>query len=200
MAIAVRGLKVKPSYEQLAGVASSYGLEQIEFPNRDAGFLRDGFILSQLDGEGMGQMQLQQEQASKQAFEEHLVKQIAINTGSDLSDLRNQSEADLRTERVNQALNPNAQFCNISRDHEMESMHSLPPRIETEIRDNMSTRTIPPSGATYLPSLNRSPAMSGVAPQGSAVAGLTHELERQIAIAEYEKRQKLRQTRQLETV
>ena len=55
-------------------------------------------------------MQLQQEQASKQAFKEHLLKQIAMNTGSNLSDLRNQSEADLRTERVNQALNPNTQF------------------------------------------------------------------------------------------
>ena len=111
-----------------------------------------------------------------------------------------QSEADLRTERVNQALNPNAQFYNMSqRDHDMGSMHSLLPSIETEIRDNMSTRTIPPSETTYLPSLNRSPAMSDVAPQGSAVADLTHELERQIAIAEYEK-QELRQTSQLETV
>ena len=38
MAIAMRGLKVKPSYEQLIGVASSYGLEHIQFPNRDASF------------------------------------------------------------------------------------------------------------------------------------------------------------------
>ena len=38
----------------------------------------------------MRQMQLQQEQASKQAFKEHLLKQIAFNTGSNLSDLRNQ--------------------------------------------------------------------------------------------------------------
>ena len=33
-------------------------------------------------------MQLQQEQASKQAFETHLLKQVALNTGSNLSDLR----------------------------------------------------------------------------------------------------------------
>ena len=68
MAIAVRGLKVKPSYEQLIGVASSDGLEQIKIPNRDAKFLRDGFVLPQLDGEGMAQMQLQQESASNEAF------------------------------------------------------------------------------------------------------------------------------------
>ena len=58
-------------------------------------------------------MQLQQEKASKQAFSESLRKHVAINTGSNLSDLRNQSEADLRAERVNQALDPNTHFCNI---------------------------------------------------------------------------------------
>ena len=79
-------------------------------------------------------------------------------------------------------------------------MHSLPPSIETEIRDTMSTRTIPPPETTYLPSSNRSPAMSGVAQKSSAVADLTHELERQIAIAEHEKQQEPRQIRQLETV
>ena len=42
--------------------------------------------------------------------------------------------------------------------------------------------------------------MSDVAPQSSAVAGLTHELEIRIAIAGYEKQQELRQTSQLETV
>ena len=144
MAVAMRGWKVKPSYEQPIGVASSDGLEQIKLPNRDAKFLRDGFNLSQLDGEGMRQMQLQREQARKQAFEtKHLQKQVAINTGSNLSDLRNQHEADVRTDRINQALNPTTQFCNLSRsDHDMESMHSLPPSIETEIGGDMSTRTI----------------------------------------------------------
>ena len=72
----------------------------------------------------------------------------------------------------------------------METNYSLPPSEETEIRDDMSTRTIPRSETTYLPSLNRSPAMSDVAPQSSAVADLTHELERQISVAEYEKRNK----------
>ena len=60
MAIAMRGMKVKPSNDQLIGVASSDGLEQITFPSRDAKFLRYGSILSQLDGEGMRQTQLQQ--------------------------------------------------------------------------------------------------------------------------------------------
>ena len=38
MAKAMRGLKVKPTYESLTGVAFSDGLEHIKFPNRDASF------------------------------------------------------------------------------------------------------------------------------------------------------------------
>ena len=38
MAIAMRGLKVKPPYEQLIGVATSDGLGNIKFPSRDASF------------------------------------------------------------------------------------------------------------------------------------------------------------------
>ena len=47
MAVAMRGLKLKPKYEDLIGVAFSDGLEHIKFPNRDAKFLREGFVLSQ---------------------------------------------------------------------------------------------------------------------------------------------------------
>ena len=68
MANALQGLRVKPSYGQVINVAVPDGLENIKFPNRDSTFLRNGFILSQLDGDGMRIMQLQQEIASKQAF------------------------------------------------------------------------------------------------------------------------------------
>ena len=67
----MRGLKIKPTYERLIGVAISDGLEQINFPNRDASLLRNGFSLSQLD-EGTRQMQLQQEEASRHALKESL--------------------------------------------------------------------------------------------------------------------------------
>ena len=40
MAKSMQGLRVKPSYGQLIGVAVSDGLENIQFPNRDAKFLR----------------------------------------------------------------------------------------------------------------------------------------------------------------
>ena len=68
----MRGVRVRPQYADLIGVAKSEDLENIKSPNRDAKFIREGFISSQLDGEGMGQIQLQQEQAIKEAFKEHL--------------------------------------------------------------------------------------------------------------------------------
>ena len=39
MAQAMKGLRVRPRYEQLINVAVSDGLEHIKFPNRDASFL-----------------------------------------------------------------------------------------------------------------------------------------------------------------
>ena len=86
MAIAMRGLKVKPTYGNLIGVAFPGGFEHIKSLNRDAESLRDGFILSQLDGEGMRQMQLQQEQAVKETFKEHLFKQASDTTGGNIYD------------------------------------------------------------------------------------------------------------------
>ena len=74
MAIAMRGLKLKPNYEGLINVAVSDKLYNIKFPNRDASFLRNGYVMSQLDGEGMRTMERQQEMASKEAYREHLLK------------------------------------------------------------------------------------------------------------------------------
>ena len=65
MAVAMQSLRVKPKYEQLIGVALPDGLEQIKFPNRNAQFLRNGFVLSQLDGEGMRVMEDQQKYSLK---------------------------------------------------------------------------------------------------------------------------------------
>ena len=81
MVIAMRGLKVKPNYGDLIGAASSDGLGNIKLPKIYAKFMRDGFILNQLDGEGMRQMQLQQEQTIKETFKDHLFKQASDATG-----------------------------------------------------------------------------------------------------------------------
>ena len=49
-------------------------------------------------------MQLQEEEASRHVFKESLLKQIAINTGSNLSDMKNDSEADNRKNKINRAI------------------------------------------------------------------------------------------------
>ena len=109
MAIAMRGLRVRPQYEDLLGVAKPDGLGNIQFPNRDTKFLRDGTILSQLDGEGMRQMHMmhiQQEQAIKETSKEHLLKQASDATGVKISDLRLSPKAETQTSRVNTMLRP----------------------------------------------------------------------------------------------
>ena len=198
MSYAIKGLKVHRQYEDLINVAVSDELRNIKFPNRDATFLRNGYILSQLDGEGMRQMEHQQEMASKQAYKEHLLKEIAVNTGSNLHELRSESHQELRAERVNQALNPNPQFFNISqRDHEMETMHSLASSEDTEMRDDMAVS----SKTTSLPSLDSNAMSVDVANQSTAVADHTGEIERQRQIAENERLQlEIRQSQQLENI
>ena len=188
MSIAMRGLKLKPNYGGLINVAVSDKLCNTEITNREASFLRNGYVMSQLDGEGMRTMERQHEMASKEAYKELLLKESAKNTGANAHGLRNDSHQELRTDRVNQALNPNTQFYNLARsDQDMEPLHSLPPSEETEIRDDMSTRTIPRS--------------VNVANQSSAVADYTNEIERQRQIAENERlQQELRHNHQLETV
>ena len=68
MAMAMKGLRIKPRYEDLINVAVSDELYNVKFPNRDASFLRNGFVLSQLDGEGARIMERQQELASKESY------------------------------------------------------------------------------------------------------------------------------------
>ena len=64
------------------------------------------FYFIQLDGEGMRQMQLQQEQAIKETFKEHLLKQASDATGVNISDLRQSSNAETQTNRINNMLRP----------------------------------------------------------------------------------------------
>ena len=79
MAIAMKGLRVRPQYEAPIGVAFSDGSEQIESSNRNASFLRNGFILSQLDGEGMRVMEQQQQRHMKEVYIGSALKSLASN-------------------------------------------------------------------------------------------------------------------------
>ena len=83
MANAMHGLRVKPTYEQLVNVAVSDGLEQIKLPNRNATFLRNGFVLSQLDGEGMRVMEGQQKRPIEEVYMDTALRSLASDRSSD---------------------------------------------------------------------------------------------------------------------
>ena len=127
MAVAVKGLRIKPAYGQLIGVAVSDDMEHIRFPNRSESFLRNGFILSQLDGEGMRTMERQQELASKEAYKEHLLKQVAKNTGANIHDLRNNSHQEMQADRVE-----NAVHFGISQDDDVDVTMTASTGVQAE--------------------------------------------------------------------
>ena len=105
MAVAMQGLRVRPQYEDLINVAVSDKLYNVKFPNRDADCLREGFVLSQSDGEGVRAMARQQEQASNSSFKQHMfLKSGFKNAGANMHDFRNDTHQELRTERVENAL------------------------------------------------------------------------------------------------
>ena len=100
MAEPVKGLRLKPTYEDLISVAKMYipnlhksdGLQHVKFPYRDASFLRNGFMLSQFDGEGMRVMEQQQQMHIKEKRKD-LLKQAASTKRVDISKLRHPSVA-----------------------------------------------------------------------------------------------------------
>ena len=83
MANSMQGLRIKPSYGQLIGVAVSDELEHIKFPNRNAKFLREGFVMSQLDGEGARVMEEHQQRHNKEVYMDSAFRSLASDRSSD---------------------------------------------------------------------------------------------------------------------
>ena len=97
--------------------------------------------------------------------------------------MRNQSEADLRTELIHKALNTNTKYYDISRsDHDMQYVYSLPPSGELEMGDDIPRDEIPRS----VPPLTDSSTSSMSVTQNAAVADNSGEVERQRQLAQYE--------------
>ena len=82
MANSMQGLSIKPSYGQLIGVAVSDELEHIKFLNRNAKFLREGFVMSQLDGEGARVME-EQQRHNKEVYTDSALRSLASDHSSD---------------------------------------------------------------------------------------------------------------------
>ena len=98
------GLNIRPLYSQLIGTALSDDVRNIKFPNRDATFLRNGFELSQLDGEGMRSMEKQEQMIASENYKQSLIKQIAKNTGMSASSLRSEVDSQNRQTSVKSML------------------------------------------------------------------------------------------------
>jgi len=188
MANAIKGLRLKPTYEELINVAVSDGLENIKFPNRDASFLRNGFVLSQLDGEGMRQMEKQQEMASKESYKEHLLKEIAKNTGSNIHDLRNDNHDDMRKERIDRAVNSNVpeQFAMSQDDASMSqqdaSMSQKDASISAESFHHRPRSDASRSHTSVKTESSSSSSSPNPPPDSAATADYTDEVQRQTAL------------------
>ena len=69
------GLRQRPTFEGIVNYLA-YGQETIRYPDRLAKTIRNHPYLTQLDGEGMMEMQEQQENAWKQQEKEHRIKML----------------------------------------------------------------------------------------------------------------------------
>jgi hypothetical protein len=165
----------------LINVAVSDDLQNIKFPNRDASFLRNGFVLSQLDGEGMRQMEHQQEMASKQAYKEHLLKEIAKNTGTNIHDLRNDSHQEMRADRVEKAVH-----FDISKDDDVTMTESTGVQAKAQTASSgsqSSTTKMDQFGGTQTPRIK----MKDRGSQSQATEDRTEEIEQLRQASELEK-------------
>ena len=99
--------------------------DKIVYPNRFAKQLRSSFSLSQLDGEGMRQMEIQQINAMKEQQKEHILKQFAMNSHFDHGDIS--SLIGSNTHEVHMP------------DHDPEAMDTEPPsyNIAHDLREEV---------------------------------------------------------------
>ena len=70
------GLKKKPTLNELITNIETEP-NTIKYPDRTATFVRHSFELSQLDGEGMREMEQQQTQHMAEAAEENAIRNLA---------------------------------------------------------------------------------------------------------------------------
>ena len=135
MAVAMKGLRLKPTYEQLVGAAVSDGLEHIKFPNRSAQFLRNGFVLSQLGGEGMRAMELQQQRHIKEVYMDSALKPLASDPGSDSisnCSFKSAHTQNTQTERINEMITEVLKLKNAKAEYYDLSGNEIEPPLDLD--------------------------------------------------------------------
>ena len=95
--MATYGLKKKPTLNALITQIETEP-NTIKYPDRTATFVRNSFELSQLDGEGMREMEQQQSQQMAEVSQENATINLAAHSDAPHADL---SETDKAVTRVN---------------------------------------------------------------------------------------------------
>ena len=90
------GLKKKPTLNELADRIEN-APNTIKYPNRTATIVRNSFELSQLDGEGMREMEQQQAQQMAEVAKESAIRNLAKNSDMNHADLSEKAKAATRS-------------------------------------------------------------------------------------------------------
>ena len=86
-ATSIVGLRKKPTYEQLINYILT-DQDIIRYPDRYAKQLRESPFLTQLDGEGMGDMEAQQEKQFQETYHENVIRQVASTSNKSVSQIK----------------------------------------------------------------------------------------------------------------
>ena len=97
------GLKKKPTLNELADRIENEP-NTIKYPDRTATIVRNSFELSQLDGEGMREMEQQQAQQMAEVAKENAIRNLAKNSDMNHADLSEKAKAATRSVGVQKML------------------------------------------------------------------------------------------------
>ena len=101
------GLKKKPTLNELADRIENEP-NTIKYPDRTATIVRNSFELSQLDGEGMREMEQQQAQQMAEVAKENAIRSLAKNSDMNHADLSEKAKAATRSASVQAMLKPSS--------------------------------------------------------------------------------------------
>ena len=90
------GLKKKPTLKVLADRIENEP-NAIKYPDRTATLIRNSFALSQLDGEGLREMEHQQAQPMAEVAKEHAIRHLAKNSDMNHADLSDKANTATRS-------------------------------------------------------------------------------------------------------
>ena len=97
--MATYGLTKKPTLKELTTHIETEP-NTIKYPDRTATFVRNSFELSQLDGEGMREMEQQQSQQMAEVAKEHAIRNLAKSSDVPHADLSEAAKAATRIQGV----------------------------------------------------------------------------------------------------